>query len=599
MANNSINLVGLDFESIKSNLKSYLQRSESPFKDVDFEGSNISNLVDVLAYNTYLNNYYLNVVASEMFLDSAQLRDSVVSHAKSLNYVPRSYRSTRATLNFNLTPDNGLQALIIPKGTSFTTKLNSNTYSFVTNENTSHVANNDTGIFSITLDVYEGSYFIDSYVFDSSIDNQRFLISNPTVDTNSITVDVIENSGANLYSYTLATSLLGLTDKSIKYFLQGAENNQYEIVFGDDVSGRKPKNGAVVVIQYRVCSGSLPNGARLFDIDGPIQGQANVSAIVASSPAYGGAEDETLSSIKFNAVRYYQNQERAVTSADYETILLTNFPEIDAASAFGGEEADPPVYGKVFVAVDTNSGEGATEFQKATYKEFLKTRSSISIDPVIIDPDYLFIDCNVNTEYNINVTSIKSSDIEAIIKSSISSFNTTYLGGFKKVVNYSALVGQLNNAHPSIYTIDLSISPWKRLLPTLNTDYSTTIDFGFALSNHLYISYDDFIRANIQAVYSTSFTYNGTTCTLQDDNNGNLGIYTTEGYEENTLLANVGTIDYLKGTLTISKFNISAFRNAFIKVYAVPVNKSIATTKNSLVDIRDSDITVTATAIRV
>jgi hypothetical protein len=393
--------------------------------------------------------------------------------------------------------------------------------------------------------------------------------------------------------------LLGLTENSNKYFLQGAENNQYEIVFGDNVSGRKPKSGAVIAIQYRVCSGSLPNGARLFDIDGPVQGQANVSSITASSPAYGGAESESLSAIKFNAVRYYQNQERAVTAADYETILMSNFPEIDAASAFGGEEADPPVYGKVFIAVDTNSGQGATEFQKTTYKDFLKTRSSISIDPVIVDPDYLYIDCNVNTEYNINVTSIKSSDIEALIKSSVSSFNTTYLNGFKKTVNYSSLVVQLSGVHPSISTIDLSLSPWKRLLPTLNTDYSTVIDFGFALSNHLYISYDDFIRANIQAVYSTAFTYNGVTCTLQDDNDGNLGIYTVEGFEENTLLAKIGTVDYVKGILNISKFNISSFRNAFIKIYVVPISKSITTTKNSLVDIRDSDITVTATAIRV
>ena len=270
MANTSVSLVDLDFETIKTNLKNYLKRSDSPFKDVDFEGSNVSQLLDVLSYNTYLNSYYLNMVASEMFLDTAALRDSVVSHAKELNYVPRSFRSAEAQISFNVTPSIPMTALIIPKGTSFTAKVGSNNYSFTTNDST--VVSISNNVFSANLTIYEGSYVTDSFIYNSSNTSQRFVLSNSTVDTRSITTIIIEDNGASTLIYTKASSFLGLTDTSQSYFLQAAENAQYEIVFGDDVVGRRPKNGAVVSIEYRVSNGELPNGARTFDVDGSISG---------------------------------------------------------------------------------------------------------------------------------------------------------------------------------------------------------------------------------------------------------------------------------------------------------------------------------------
>jgi len=281
MANTSVSLVGLDFETIKTNLKNYLKSSSSPFQDVDFEGSNINQLLDVLSYNTYLNSYYLNMVGSEMFLDTAALRDSAVSHAKELNYVPRSFRSAEAQISFTITPSTSVSALIVPKGTSFTSKVGSNNYSFTTNESSVLTLSNN--VFTANLTVYEGSFVTDSFIYDSSNTSQRFVLTNSTVDTRSITVVVVEDNGANTLVYTRTSSFLGLTGNSQIYFLQAAENSQYEVIFGDGIVGRQPKSGSGVSVEYRVCNGELPNGARTFDVDGSISGQSNVSSITTIS----------------------------------------------------------------------------------------------------------------------------------------------------------------------------------------------------------------------------------------------------------------------------------------------------------------------------
>ena len=220
MANTNLKLTGLDFNELKTNFKEYLKRSDSPFKDVDYEGSNVNQLLDIFAYNTYMNSFYLNMVASEMFLDSATLRDSVVSHAKELNYVPRSYRSSEAKVSFSVTPSTSLDALLVPKGTTFTTKIGSNSYSFATDTSTVLIANSAGSFNANNISIYEGSYYTDTFVYTSSNTEQRFVISNPTVDTRSISVIVLENGGANSYSYIRATSFLDQSANSQIYFVQ-------------------------------------------------------------------------------------------------------------------------------------------------------------------------------------------------------------------------------------------------------------------------------------------------------------------------------------------------------------------------------------------
>lgn len=600
MANTNLKLVGLDFDSIKSNLKEYLKRSESPFSDVDYEGSNISSLLDVLSYNTYLNSFYLNMVASEMFLDSATLRDSVISHAKELNYVPRSFKSAQATVSFTLTPSSSIDTLLVPKGTSFTTKIGSNNYNFTTDTSAVFFANSS-GVFNIDLTLYEGNYVVDTFIYSTSNSEQRFVLSNPTVDTRSITVLVLENGGANTYTYTKASSLLDLTANSQSYFIQAAENSQYEVLFGDDVLGRRPQNGSTIVAEYRICNGELPNGAYNFYLNGPIQGQSNVSTIVTNSPASGGGVAESLQSIKFNAPRYYQNQDRAITATDYENLLLANFPEIDAISAYGGEEIDPPEYGRVIIAVDVATGDGASLADKARFLEFIKRRTAVGIEPVFVDPDFLYVELVVKVEYNTNVTSLLPGTIETSVRNAISTFNNNYLNGFKKTLRYSKLIEDINKADPSILGVQLALNPFKTFIPTTGTLWNATIKTGAELTTQLVISEDDGVYATIPAVRSTSMIKNGSIVYLMDDANGVINLYTNSANGSAVVLETVGAVDYTTGTVTITNLKIDSYTPAsgeHVHLYFQPLSSDISSTRNTILTIRDTDVEAAAIPVK-
>jgi len=595
MANATINLVGLDFNNIKSNLKDYLKRSDSPFKDFIYEGSNISALLDLLAYNTYLNNFYTNMVASEMFLDTANLRDSIISHAKELNYIPQSFKSAIARINFTITPSTNIGSIVIPKGATFTSKIGSNNYTFSIADNIVVNANNTDGKFYVTTNIYEGIYNTDTFVYSSNVD-ARFTLSNPTIDLSSLTISVIENSGANTVEYTQANSFLGLNPTSNVFFLQAATNDQYEIFFGDGVTGHKPAIGSTVVARYRTCNGELPNGASVFDIDGPIQGQANISSITTIFPAAGGAVSESLDSIKRNAPRHYQNQERAVTAADYENILIQKFPEIQAISAYGGEELDPPQYGKVFIAVDVVNADGTPEVTKQKFTQYLRPKTPLSIDPVVIDPDFLFCKVNTKVKYNVNQTSLKATDISTIVAASISKYNTQNLAGFKKTLKYSRMVNAIDAAHSSIISNDTTVIPYKEIIPNLNSDESVTVSFGFELSavNNLPSVHK---TEEVHTMISSPFIYRNTTCVLEDDGEGKVFISVVQG-DQHTNIKRIGSIDYSKGIITIEQFNISGYDGTSLKFFVVPAEKDISSLQNTILTIRDNDINIEVTEVR-
>lgn len=600
MANTNLKLTGLDFSELKDNFKQYLKRSDSPFKDVDYEGSNISQLLDVFAYNTYLNSFYLNMVASEMFLDSATLKDSVISHAKELNYVPRSYRSSEAKISFTVTPSTALDSLLIPKGTSFTTKIGSNSYSFSTADNLV-IAANSSGAFNITdLTIYEGSYIVDSFVYTTANTEQRFVLSNPTLDTRSISVLVLENEGANTYTYTRAASFLDNQANSQIYFLQAAENSQYEIIFGDNIIGKRPQNGATIVVEYRVCNGELPNGAATFSIDGSIQGQSNISSVSTSQISRGGGINESVQSIKFNAPRSYQNQDRAVTTNDYENLLTANFPEIESVSAFGGEDADPPQYGRVFISADIENAEGLPEADKKRFLDFIKLRAPVGLEPVFIDPEFLYLEVGVTARYNTNVTNLNPSAIETLIRAEISQYNTDKLNGFKKTARCSKLAELINNAHPSIVGIDMAIHPYYSIVPIINEAFSKTINFGFELGTFYDLSSgtEDYIKSPVKSVYSSRFTFNGVSCTVQDDNNGKLAIYSLDENDQSIFVKFIGTVNYTTGKLVIEDLTVEEYSGRSIQLHVNPFSKDITANKNTIITIRDGDVEVTATPIK-
>ena len=427
-ANSSISLTQLDFTEYKNSLKAYL-REQNELKDYDFDGSNLSVLLDILAYNTYQNAFYLNMVSNEMFLDSAKLRDSVISHAKELNYLPRSFTSAKASIQLRITPtDANKNSIVIPKGTSFITRVDDFSYSFNTNENLV-VTNKVNGTFvSESIILYEGNYLSDTYVVNYN-NPLIYKINNRNVDISSVAVTVLEDNGSVTQEYARATSLFGHNESSRVFFLQPGIGDSYEVVFGDSVVGRKPKNNAIVIIEYRVSNGELPNGANRFINSGRIDNEANVAVITLTS-AQDGAVAEDLNSIKYNAPRAFTTQERAVTAEDYENLLKANFPEINAVTAYGGEDATPPQFGRIFVSVDLTDVDGLPKIKEDEYRRFLRARSSVAMEPLFVTPDYTYLKIDSLVKYNINRTGQNPEDLRAFVIDAILNYANANLNSF-------------------------------------------------------------------------------------------------------------------------------------------------------------------------
>ena len=594
MANTNIDLVGLDFASLKNNLKTFL-KNNTQFKDLNYEGSNMSVLLDVLAYNAYLNAFYTNMVASEMFLDTAQLRDSVVSHAKELNYTPRSFNSAKASITINVTPATSAASVYVPKYTSFSSRVGSNTYSFVTNE--SYVLSANGSSFVQTVDVYEGAVKTEAFVLNYSNTSQRFVLSNPTVDTSSLDVTVYEDGGQTILTYTPASQLYNISNVSKVFFVQAAQNQQYELLFGDGVYGRRPKDGSTVVVKYRACSGELPNGARVFNADGPIDGHANVTVTTVTS-ASGGAVAETTESIRYNAPRSFQSQNRAVTASDYETLLKARFSDIQAISVFGGEEATPPQYGKVFVSVDVAEADGAPELRKQAYQNYIKDKTPLSMQVVFVDPEFLYVDVNTTVYFNTNSTNKTSSDIETSAKAAIVGYNQQNLSDFKKTLHYSNLVKAIDASDASVVSNDTELTLIKRVTPRLNEGYP----FAVVVNNKLQTETGKKLTTSEvhygHTLTSSSFVYDNSRCILVDDSLGNVYIALQEA-STIRVLKSVGTIDYEIGQLTIGdSFVISSYEGNYIELRFKTNSKNIQSKTNTILAIDSLDITVTAVGVK-
>lgn len=597
-ANSSVVLTSLDFDSYKQSLKAYLS-SQDAFKDYDYNNSNMSVLLDLLAHNTYMNAFYMNMVSSEMFLDSAQLRDSVISHAKELNYLPRSFKSAVAQVNIAI--DTGAAgtsktAIMIPKGTQFISRVGDVAYTFVTAEDIVTSVVNGRYFYANGVKIYEGDYSSDTHIINYD-NNLIYKISSNRVDVSSIIVRVIENNGADVLTYTRATSLFGLDSASKVFFVQPALNGEYEIVFGDGVVGRKPLNNSVVLIEYRICSGELPNGANKFYTASRIDNEANIS-VTTTSPASDGEVAETLASIKYNAPRAFTTQERAITAEDYENILKLNYPEINSVVAYGGEDANPPQYGRIFISIDLKNIDGLPQINEMEYKKFLRTRSSVSMDPIFISPDYIYLNVKSNIKYNINVTGRNPDDIRTLVTRSILQYAITNLNSFAKTLRYSKLVKDIDNAEASIVSNETTVSLIKYITPALNVNQNLTVDFKSALTNEIPLLGDEHPIVDVHAITSTPFTYSGiNNCTIEDNGDGVVRIVTPSGINHKKVI-DIGTVNYDTGLLSLNSFNISNFTGTSLKIFAIPRNKDIESVQNVILNIIEPDIDITIEQIR-
>lgn len=595
-ANSSIILTQLDFTEYKNSLKVYLSEQDE-FKDYDFEGSNLSVLLDILAYNTYQNAFYLNMVSNEMFLDSAKLRDSVISHAKELNYLPRSFTSAKATVQLRITPsDANKNSIVVPKGTSFITRVDDFTYTFNTTENLV-ITNKANGTFiSDTITLFEGNYLSDTYVVNYN-NPLIYKINNKNVDISSVAVTILEDNGSVTQEYTRATSLFGHDESSKVFFLQPGVGDMYEVVFGDGVVGRRPKNNAIVIIEYRISNGELPNGANRFIPSSRIDNEANVAVITLTS-AQDGAVAEDLNSIKFNAPRAFTTQERAVTAEDYENLLKANYPEINAVTAYGGEDATPPQFGRIFVSVDLTDVDGLPKIKEDEYRRFLRSRSSVAMEPLFITPDYTYLKIDSLVKYNINRTGLNPEDIRAFVIDAVLNYASTNLNSFARTFRYSKLVQAIDATDASIISNDTTVNLVKYLTPDLGVPLNLTIDFKSPLTQEIPLLGDEHPIIDVHGITSTPFTYTGIqNCVLEDNGDGIVRIVTPVGANHKKIV-DVGTVDYDTGVVRLTNFTVQNYVGTALKIYAEPRFRDITAIQNVILNIIESDVNITIEQIR-
>lgn len=596
MANSSIILSQLDFNTYKNSLKSYLQEQDE-FRDYDFSGSNLSVLLDILAYNTYQNAFYLNMIGNEMFLDSARLRDSVISHAKELNYLPRSFTSSKAKIRLSITPtDQNKNSIVIPKGTAFISRVDDFSYTFTTSENYV-LTNKVNGAFvSEEITIYEGNYVSDTYAVNYN-NPLIFKINNKTVDISSLSVTVIEDNGSTALEYSRATSLFGYNESSQVFFLQPGVGDTYEVVFGDGVVGRKPKNNSIVVIEYRISRGELPNGAFRFISSGQIDGESNI-AITTLSAATDGAVAEDLNSIKFNAPRAFTTQERAVTAEDYENLLKANFPEVNAVTAYGGEDATPPQYGRIFVSIDLQDVDGLPKIKEDEYRRFLRSRASVAMEPIFVSPEYTYLKVDSIVKYNINRTGLNPDDIRSFVINSILQYASDNLNNFARTFRYSKLVQAIDATDASVISNETTVNLVKYLTPDLGIPLNLTIDFKSPLTQEIPLLGSEHPAIDIHGVTSTPFTHAGIqNCILEDNGDGVMRIVSTAG-GTHTAVIEVGTVDYDTGVVRLTNFTVQNYVGTSLKIYAEPRNKDITSVQNVILNIVEPDLNITIEQIR-
>ena len=602
MSNTSVSLTSLDFDTLKTNFQQFLT-SQPAFKDYNFTGSNMNVLLDVMTYNTYLNSFYLNMVASEMFLDSAQKLDSVVSHAKELNYVPQSSKSAVANVSFTVATTGIQSPLTIPKGTTFSGQNSNGLFQFVTALNQNYTSANN--IFTVNnLQVYEGAYLTDAYTVDYTQETQRFILSNPNIDTDSLIITVIE-SGVNT-NFSQVSTLFGLGSQSNVYFLQAAQNSQYEIVFGDGLLGRIPNNLATVVATYRVTNGDAAQGVSSFlitqDLGAINGGIATVSTITTVANSSGGSPAQGIESIRKNAPRYFATQQRAVSSDDYASLIKSQYGgQIADVNVFGGELLNPKQYGRVAVCLKPQGSDIAPDYLKNQIVTYLSPYVSLPTRVVVTNPDYVYIGVTSTVQYNVTGTTKLANEIQGIVTNAISNFSTNNLEKFNLDFRYSKFAAAIDNSDPSITSNDTEIKIIKRIAPVLNYTTSYVLDYNNPTEVESRITAQGYVAGkpfyDEPMVTSSAFTYVDSSGTqwplsyIRDDNFGTLVVYTTINNIFTVINPTLGSIDYTTGLVTISNFTTSAY-NQYISIYMQPATKDILVSKDKIIEIDLADVTV-------
>jgi len=579
----------LDFADIKTALKEYM-RDQTEFTDYDFEGSAISNLLDVLAYNTYYTAFNTNMVVNELFLDSASLRDNVVSLAKQLGYSPKSVTAPKAAIDLDIsfggTPPS---SVTIKAGSGFVTNFDGSLYRFILKEdNKASVAN---GVASFTdIEVYEGS-FIQTATEVSSDSSQKFKISNSGVDTNTINIKVFESSSSTVFTeFKSASNILDIGAEDSVYFVNESEDEDYEIFFGDGILGKALVPGQVVQMSYIITNGPTTNGAKTFTFNGLMEDENgssitvpfSVSNISTSSIASGGADIESIDKIKYNAPKLYGSQNRAVTTNDYKAIVRNLYPAVSDIIVFGGEDQEPPAYGKVFLSIKPTEAATLSAFTKNELKNDLKKYCVASIRPEIVDPSILHLELISNIYYNGIKTNLLPTEI--VSKSSTAVVDYLKTSGTEKFngkFRYSKFISVIDNADRAINSNDTDIVMRKDFIAQINS------------SSYYEVCYQNPFKKDcdnpvVSSTGMTTFEFPNYTSYLED-RDGKLVLYRLDSITNEKILLDdsVGIVDYDKGEIMITDFTIlkGSFSDNRIELRVKPANKDIEVKREAYLDV--------------
>lgn len=589
-ANSSLNLTSLDPDVLKSNFITFLQ-SQTAFKDYNFTGPNISVLLDILSYNSFLNAFYLNMIGSEMFLDSAQKFDSVVSHAKELNYLPRSPRSAVANISFTLDTIGIPNPLSVPKGFIVSGANANGNFTFVTNQSYSFLSansytdlsNNYHLVYDVkNISIYEGTYVQDTFVVDYTQENQKFVISNPGVDTNNIEVNVIEDDAVNVF--TRANTLYELNSNSKIFFIQATFDHKYEIVFGDGIFGRYPINNSIIIIKYIKCNGSDGSGIMQFSIDQDLGTLNNgigriIGSVAVNSPSTGGANQESIESIRYNAPRHYETQENCITLRDYENVILNNFPEVQYVHAFnGGITKDSVNFGTVFISPSTYSGTSLTTSRKNEITSFVSKRNTTGISPVVIDPDYMFVKIDCILHIDLNQTTSSLSTIKSLIFSNVNLFNKTNLQNFNTALRISRLESKINDSDTGILSNEIVATIFKIFQPPLGfSAYSINCELENAIIPGSVTS-SQFVFSDSNYVFTDKIP------SIGDNGNGIIYILEQNASLTQPNFKRIGIVDYTTGKIDINPLNYISIGGG-ISIKAQTQSQDIYCKNNTILEI--------------
>jgi hypothetical protein len=591
MASNKFVVSDLDFDTIKSNLRAFLQ-DQTQFSDYNFEGSGFAVLLDTLAYNTHYLGFNANMLANELYLDSADIRKNIVSLAKMLGYTPSSPKAPIANIDILLNNASGT-SVTMNKGTTFTSTIDGISYEFVTNADTTITPSNGVYRFS-DINIYEGTLVTYRYTVDSTDVDQKFIIPSVNADTSTLKVTVQTSAvDTSLTTYTLANGLKSLTSTSQAYFLQETDTGKFQVYFGDGVLGQNLSDGNIVILEYIVTNKTEANGASTFTLTGSIDGFTNVS-ITTNSSAQGGAESESKESIRYNAPLQYTAQDRAVTTTDYEALVRSIYPNALSISAWGGEDDETPVYGVVKIAIKAASGSTLTNSTKQNIITSLRPYNVASVRPEIVDPEITSVLLSVNAKFDKKSTSKTAETLQSEVIDAISDFNTNTLQRFDGVFRYSKLTGIIDDVDSSILSNITTLEIRKTFAPTINSSTKYDVYFRNAIYNP---------HTGHEPILSSSgFRVSGDSreMFLDDDGQGNVRrYYLVSGIR--TYANNLqGTIDYSTGQITINSLNVSSISNirgntsTVIELTVTPASNDVVPVRNQIIeiDVANSNITV-------